>query len=165
MAWACDNTLARGASDLDPLLVVSIKGLGAGVVLSLTSAGDPWPLDARGWGLIVLAGGVGVGASLVLELLALRRIGAALNAGLFATGPAFGFVWSLSFLGEHSTAARASPVSSASSSHARRLRSENPGVNPHARTNGQTRLTGSAAHVRGRERRGRDRPPRILARR
>ena len=105
MAWACDNTLARGASDLDPLLVVSVKGLGAGVVLSLTSAGDPWPLDARGWGLIVLAGGVGVGASLVLELIALRRIGAAVNAGLFATGPAFGFAWSLLFLGEHSTAA------------------------------------------------------------
>jgi len=102
VAWAGDNTLARGASDLDPLLVVSIKGLGAGVVLGFASAGDPWPAEARGWGLVVLAGGVGVGLSLVLELLALRRIGAAANAGLFATGPAFGFVWSLVFLGERS---------------------------------------------------------------
>ena len=102
VAWAGDNTLARGASDLDPLLVVSIKGLGAGVVLTLASAGSPWPSDARGWSLIVLAGGVGVGLSLVLELFALRRIGAAANAGLFATGPAFAFVWSLVFLGERS---------------------------------------------------------------
>ena len=100
VAWAADNTLARGASDLDPLLVVSIKGVGAGVVLILASAGSAWPRDARGWGLLFLAGGVGVGASLVMELLALRRIGAALNAGLFATGPAFGFAWSLLFLGE-----------------------------------------------------------------
>ena len=91
IAWAGDNTLARGASALDPFLVVSIKGLSAGIALTLASAGSPWPLHARGWGLVVLAGGVGVGVSLVLELLALGRIGAALNAGLFATGPAFGF--------------------------------------------------------------------------
>ena len=103
VAWAGDNTLARGASDLDPLLVVSVKGLSAGIVLSLASARSPWPLDVRGWALVALAGGVGVGVSLVLELLALRRIGAALNAGLFATGPAFGFVWSLAFLGERSS--------------------------------------------------------------
>ncbi len=105
MTWAADNTLARGASELDPLVVVSIKGLGAGIALTVASAGSPWPPDARGWGLLLLAGGVGVGVSLVLELLALRRIGAALNAGLFATGPAFGFVWSLTFLGERSSAA------------------------------------------------------------
>src|SRR4029078_12194384 len=48
---------------------------------------------------------VGIGLSLVLELLALRRIGAALNAGLFATGPPVGFLWSLFFLGERSGAA------------------------------------------------------------
>jgi drug/metabolite transporter (DMT)-like permease len=99
-AWAADNTLARGASDLDPLVVVSIKGLGAGSAWTLASAASPWLLDVRGWGLLLLAGGVGVGVSLLLELLALRRIGAALNAGLFATGPAFGFLWSLAFLGE-----------------------------------------------------------------
>jgi drug/metabolite transporter (DMT)-like permease len=101
IAWAGDNTLARGASDLDPLVVVSVKGLGAGIVLNVASAGSPWPSDVRGWGLVALAGGVGVGLSLVLELLALRRIGVSLNAGLFATGPAFGFVWSVAFLGEH----------------------------------------------------------------
>ncbi len=103
IAWAGDNTLARGASDLDPLAVVAIKGLGAGVALSVVSADSPWPQGVFGWGLLALAGGVGIGFSLVLELLALRRIGAALNAGLFATGPVFGFVWSLVFLGEQST--------------------------------------------------------------
>lgn len=102
IAWAGDNTLARGASDLDPLLVVSIKGYGAGIALTLASTGSPWPLHASGWALVLLAGGVGVGLSLVLELLALRRIGVAMNAGLFATGPAFGFLWSLVFLGEQS---------------------------------------------------------------
>jgi drug/metabolite transporter (DMT)-like permease len=103
--WAVDNTLARGASELDPLVVVAFKGLAAGAVLILVSWGDGWPLHPGAWGLLFLAGGVGVGVSLVLELLALRRIGAALNAGLFATGPAFGFLWSLAFLGERSGAA------------------------------------------------------------
>jgi len=98
-AWAADNTLARGASDLDPLAVVACKGLGAGVLLSAL-AGGAWPAAVRPWLLLLLAGGLGIGLSLVLELLALRRIGAALNAGLFATGPAFGFLWSVLFLGE-----------------------------------------------------------------
>ncbi|MCP3981141.1 MAG: DMT family transporter [bacterium] len=105
LAWAVDNTLARGVSDIDPFVVVSLKGLGAGLLLVLLTPGEPWPRDASGWGLVFLAGGVGVGLSLVLELLALRRIGAALNAGLFACGPAFGFAFSLLFLGE-----RASPI-------------------------------------------------------
>ena len=103
-AWAADNTLARGASGLDPLAVVSIKGLGAGSVLTLLATGAAWPADGRAWALLLLSGGVGVGVSLLLELLALRRIGAATNAGLFATGPAFGFVWSVVFLGERSSA-------------------------------------------------------------
>jgi drug/metabolite transporter (DMT)-like permease len=103
-AWAVDNTLARGASALDPLVVVSIKGLAAGSVLTLASAGETWPVDGRSWGLLLLCGGVGVGVSLLLELLALRRIGAATNAGLFATGPAFAFLWSVAFLGEQSGA-------------------------------------------------------------
>jgi len=102
VAWAVDNTLARGASDLDPLVVVSIKGIGAGLVLTFAAARGPWSFEPRTWLFVFLAGGVGVGVSLVLELLALRRIGATLNAGLFATGPAFGFVWSLAFLRESS---------------------------------------------------------------
>jgi drug/metabolite transporter (DMT)-like permease len=98
-AWAADNTLARGASDLDPLAVVTVKGLGAGTVLAAASSGA-WDLEPRTWLLVLLGGGVGIGLSLALELLAVRRIGATLNAGLFATGPAFGFLWSLFFLGE-----------------------------------------------------------------
>lgn len=101
-AWAADNTLARGASDLDPSAVVAFKGLGAGAVL-LIAFGSVWTADRRPWLLLLLGGGVGIGLSLVLELLALRRIGATLNAGLFATGPAFGFLWSLLFLGERSS--------------------------------------------------------------
>lgn len=100
LAWAADNLLARGASDLDPLLVVSIKGLGAGAVILLVTLEEPWPVSLRAWSSVLIAGGMGVGVSLVLELLALRRIGAALNAGLFATGPAFGFLWSVVWLGE-----------------------------------------------------------------
>src|SRR6185369_2822379 len=102
-AWAADNTLARGASDLDPLAVVAFMGLGAGAVLAAASRGS-WDLASHDWLLLLLAGGLGIGVSLVLELLALRRIGATLNAGLFATGPAFGFLWSLCFLGERSVA-------------------------------------------------------------
>jgi len=103
VAWAGDNTLARGASDLDPLVVVSIKGLVAGGLLILMTPGEAFPSTPAAWNAVVLAGGVGVGLSLLLELMALRRIGAALNAGLFAIGPAFGFVWSLVFLGEQAS--------------------------------------------------------------
>ncbi|HEY3177167.1 MAG TPA: EamA family transporter [Candidatus Polarisedimenticolia bacterium] len=99
-AWAGDNILTRGASRLDPLVVVTIKGFGGGSALLLGTLGASWSLPPRAWMLVMLAGGGGVGLSLVLELLALRRIGAALNAGLFAAGPAFGFLWSLLFLGE-----------------------------------------------------------------
>jgi drug/metabolite transporter (DMT)-like permease len=106
VAWAADNTLARGASDLDPLTVVSLKGLGAGVVLLAVARPAGSGLPSGAWAPILLAGGVGVGASLVLELLALRRVGAAINAGLFATGPAMGFAWSVLILCE-----RAAPVS------------------------------------------------------
>jgi drug/metabolite transporter (DMT)-like permease len=105
LAWATDNTLARGASDLDPLVVVAMKGLAAGAALVLVSARERWvAAGVEAWGAVVLAGGVGVGLSLILELLALRRIGAVLNAGLFATGPAFGFLWSLVFLREEAGA-------------------------------------------------------------
>jgi drug/metabolite transporter (DMT)-like permease len=103
-AWAADNTLARGASALDPLLVVSIKGTGAGALLSLATWREPWSLPPSTWGLLFLAGGVGIGLSLVLELLALRRIGAARNAGLFATGPGFGFLLSVVALEERAGA-------------------------------------------------------------
>jgi drug/metabolite transporter (DMT)-like permease len=99
-AWAADNTLARGASDLDPLVVVLVKGAGAGLVLTGLSRSDPFPAGAGPWAAVLIAGGVGIGLSLVLELAALRRIGAALNAGLFATGPAFGFLLSMIFLAE-----------------------------------------------------------------
>ncbi len=100
LAWAADNTFARGASELDPLAVVSIKGLGAGGLMILLTSGKAELPTPHTWAPLLLAGGVGIGLSLVLELLALRRIGAALNAGLFATGPAFGFAWSILFLGE-----------------------------------------------------------------
>jgi drug/metabolite transporter (DMT)-like permease len=103
VAWAADNTLARGASDLDPLVVVSIKGLVAGSLLIAMTPGEPLPWSLAAWGAVVLAGGVGVGLSLLLELMALRRIGAALNAGLFSIGPAFAFAWSLIFLCENAT--------------------------------------------------------------
>jgi drug/metabolite transporter (DMT)-like permease len=105
VCWAADNTLARRASDLDPFVVVALKGGVAATLLIAATPAAPFPGSTRAWLLLLLGGGVGVGLSLVLELLALRRIGAALNAGLFATGPAFAFLWSLLFLGE-----RPSPV-------------------------------------------------------
>ena len=103
LSWAIDNTLARGVSDLDPLMVVLIKGSVAGFVLLFLSRGDPMPSGVPAWIEVCVAGSIGVGLSLILELLALRRIGAALNAGLFATGPAFGFLWSVILLGERPT--------------------------------------------------------------
>lgn len=81
-------------------LTYLIDGLVALSALALRHVAGFHSTGSWTWVPVLLAGGVGVGASPAMELLALRRIGAALNAGLFATGPAFAFVWNILSPGE-----------------------------------------------------------------
>lgn len=93
-AWAADNLLARGVSGVDPLITVMLKGALAGIALVAISGSEGLArVPPSAWLWIALGGGLGVGGSLVLELLALRHVSVATNAALFATGPALGVAW------------------------------------------------------------------------
>ena len=97
LLWGLDNNLTRHISARNPLLIVGIKGLGAGGFnLALAfSLGIPLP----GWKLIGLAlvvGAVCYGLSIQLFILALRSLGAARTGALFGIAPFIGAA--LSFL-------------------------------------------------------------------
>lgn len=90
-AWALDNTLTKPLADLNPTLVVRWKAtLGAvfGLVLSALLEA-PFPAVANAVGLLV-CGATGYGFSLLLYLLAQRRIGAGRTGSIFALAPFVG---------------------------------------------------------------------------
>ncbi len=101
LLWGLDNNFTRQISGKNPLLIVAIKGLGAGsfsLLLGLV-LGKPWP----GWGSLpaaLLVGAVSYGLSIQLFILALRGLGAARTGALFATAPFAGTTLALIFLRE-----------------------------------------------------------------
>jgi drug/metabolite transporter (DMT)-like permease len=101
LCWALDNNLSQKLSARDPLQVVQVKALAVGV------CGLGWPLLAKaplpGVSTIAAAlalGAMSYGASLILNLRALRELGAARQATLFATAPFLGALLSIPILGE-----------------------------------------------------------------
>jgi drug/metabolite transporter (DMT)-like permease len=93
LAWALDNNLTQRLALKDPIALVRMKTVGAGIAnLALAVAHrDPWP--AAPWlGGALLLGAVSYGASVLLDAYALRLLGAAREAGLFATAPFVGAV-------------------------------------------------------------------------
>ena len=101
LSWGIDNNLTQRLSLRNPLAVVRWKTLGAGlamlVVAVATGASAPSP------GLLAAALGVGslsYGASLLLDTIALRFLGAAHEAAFFATAPFLGAILSIPILGE-----------------------------------------------------------------
>jgi drug/metabolite transporter (DMT)-like permease len=97
LCWAVDNNLSQKLSARDPLQVVQVKALAVGTI--------GLALGARLPGLRVAAaalalGAVSYGASLILNLRALRELGAARQATLFATAPFLGALLSIPILGE-----------------------------------------------------------------
>jgi drug/metabolite transporter (DMT)-like permease len=91
LAWSLDNLLSRALADLDPLRVVSAKGL-LGAAMSgvmAMAAGDVAPPLANTLALLLL-GAFGYGVSLQLYLRAQHIVGAARTASIFATAPFFG---------------------------------------------------------------------------
>lgn len=99
--WAIDNNLSQRVSLRDPIVVTRIKTLGAGVcTLSIALlSGQSVPRPAI-FIAILLVGLFSYGVSLVLDLQALRLLGAAREAGFFATAPFVGALAAVPILGE-----------------------------------------------------------------
>lgn len=101
LCWAIDNNLSQRLSLRDPIVVTRIKTLGAGActlslaILTGQSLPRPWILMAA-----LVLGLFSYGLSLVLDMRALRLVGAAREAGYFATAPFIGAVTAVPILGE-----------------------------------------------------------------
>lgn len=100
LCWAIDNTLSRGLTQQDPVLVIALKGTLAALATATTARalGEPLP-PARDALVLLACGASGYGLSLRLYLRAQRRIGAARTASIFAVAPFMGAAIGLS-LGE-----------------------------------------------------------------
>jgi len=99
--WAIDNNLSQRVSLRDPIIVTRIKTLGAGIcMVSMAILGgqtfpSPTILVAA-----LLLGVLSYGLSLVLDMQALRLLGAAREAGFFATAPFVGAIAAVPIFGE-----------------------------------------------------------------
>lgn len=101
LCWAVDNNVSQRLSLRDPVVVTRIKTLGAGLGmlgLAVVTGQQLPPLQ------VVLAtfvlGLFSYGISLLLDMRALRLLGAAREAGFFATAPFIGAVVAVPVLGE-----------------------------------------------------------------
>lgn len=101
LLWAIENNIAQRLSCRDPWAVARTKLLGAAVcslaLARLSGATMPGP------GTVAAAfavGAAGYGASNVLHLAAMRSLGAARQAALFATAPFVGALAAVPVLGE-----------------------------------------------------------------
>lgn len=95
--WGLDNNFTRNISAKDPLVIVTIKGLGAGS-FSLGLAlflGNKFPAVEVISGALAL-GFLSYGMSIVLFIHAMRGLGAARTSTLFSTAPLAGVI--LSFI-------------------------------------------------------------------
>jgi drug/metabolite transporter (DMT)-like permease len=101
LCWALDNNLSQRLSLRDPIAVVRLKALGAGLgslgLALLTGASFPNLSTAA---VALLLGALSFGVSLVLDLHALRTLGAAREAAIFATAPFVGALLAIPVLGE-----------------------------------------------------------------
>ncbi len=99
--WGLDNNFTRHISAKNPLVIVGIKGLGAGtfsLVLSLLLKQQlPTPNIML---LAMLLGSISYGISIQLFIVAMRSMGAARTSTLFGTAPFVGVILSLILLRE-----------------------------------------------------------------
>jgi drug/metabolite transporter (DMT)-like permease len=104
-AWAVDNNLTQRLTLKDPFAIVRFKACGAAAInltIALLVRGSAWP---PAW-VIVAALGLGAisyGVSIVLDAYALRIVGAAREAALFATAPFAGAIVAVVILGDSVT--------------------------------------------------------------
>lgn len=104
VAWGIDNNLTRKLSAGDPVLIALVKGLAAGSVNLALALLRGVPMPAVGTvSAAALVGFLGIGASLVLFVLALRHLGSARTGAYFALAPFVGASVAITFLGEQVT--------------------------------------------------------------
>lgn len=100
-AWGLDNNLTRKISAIDPAMIAMLKGLTAGSVnimlAVLTGAAFPAPAFIAAAGAVGL---LGVGASLVMFILALRHLGTARTGAYYSLAPFIGAILAIALLGE-----------------------------------------------------------------
>jgi drug/metabolite transporter (DMT)-like permease len=108
LAWAIDNNLTRKVSSGDPIQIAAAKGLVAGIVnliIALTF-GASWPRMTT-ISEAALLGFLSYGVSLVLFVLALRRIGTARTGAYFSVAPFAGAALAIILLKDQFTFALA----------------------------------------------------------
>lgn len=101
LGWAVDNNLTQHLSVRDPVALARTKGLAAGATTAALAllAGSELPPAQYILGGLAL-GFASYGLSVVLAVRALRLLGAARHAALFATAPFVGAVAAVPLLGE-----------------------------------------------------------------
>jgi drug/metabolite transporter (DMT)-like permease len=105
LSWAIDNNLTARLTLRDPVGVTRAKTLLAGATsaaLALATGAALPPVRLVGPALVV--GALSYGASLVLHMRALRALGAARQAAIFATAPFAGAILAIPLLGDLPTA-------------------------------------------------------------
>ena len=107
-AWAVDNNLTQRLTLKDPLAIVRFKAFGAAAANLFIALALRRVRVARRSGLsrVALAlGAVSYGVSILLDAYALRLVGAAREAALFATAPFAGAIVAIVVLGDPITTA------------------------------------------------------------
>lgn len=100
--WGIDNNLTRDVDELPATALAAIKGYGAGLFnIILAAVLGFGTIKSYQIGSALLIGAFSYGASLVLFIGALRKIGSARSSTFFAIGPFIGVLSSLVLLNEH----------------------------------------------------------------
>jgi drug/metabolite transporter (DMT)-like permease len=101
LCWGLDNNLTQRISGKDPVQISMTKGAVAGTAsIAITILiGSPMVFGV-GVAYALMLGAFSYGASLVLFIMALSKMGSARTAALFATGPFIGAAVSIPILGE-----------------------------------------------------------------
>ena len=99
--WGADNNFTRNISARNPLTIVAVKGLGAGLFSLMLAllVGQPLPSVGAALGAMLL-GSVSYGLSITLFILALRDLGAARTSALYSSSPFIGALLSFVILRE-----------------------------------------------------------------
>jgi drug/metabolite transporter (DMT)-like permease len=101
LSWGVDNNLTQRLSLRDPVAVVKWKTLGAAACTLAVGAGlRPELPSAAVAAAAVGLGSLSYGTSILLDMYALRLLGAAREAAFFATAPFIGAVLAIPLLGD-----------------------------------------------------------------
>ena len=102
--WGLDNNFTRNISAKNPLTIVAIKGIGAGIFSLILAVVMGRPLPGYSSMLLaMLLGFVCYGLSIVLFILAMRNLGAARTSTLFGIAPFIGMLLSVLIFRETAT--------------------------------------------------------------